>query len=158
MIPVTRWEDIEAMYRGLGELMMHKEFVPFDNGQWRIVEIPVRKFPPINKQAVFVILEHSDMDEIDWPEWIAMAEDGEHPDGYASFEEALKALLSKHGPVLCPLCPDWDTRYPIGPDFFGEGCWINGVPCCETCYRVHHLTSDEDEQAQDDNPQQTWNA
>ncbi len=146
MKPVSLWESIEAMYRGLGELMMHKEFVHFDNGQWRIVEIPAQKFPPVNKQTVFILLEHSDLDE--WPEWLTMAADGEHPDGYDTFEEALKVLLSKHGPVTCPLCPDWDTRYPIGPDFFGEGCQINGVPCCEICYRVHMLTTDMDERTE----------
>jgi hypothetical protein len=43
-------------------------------------------------------------------------------------------------PVLCSLCPEWDTRYPIGNDFFGSLCCINGVPCCEVCYNVYHLT------------------
>jgi hypothetical protein len=43
---------------------------------------------------------------------------------------------------MCPLCPDWDSRYPIGNDFFGSPCMINGVRCCETCYRVYLLTSE----------------
>ena len=43
---------------------------------------------------------------------------------------------------MCPLCPDWDERYPIGNDFFGSSCHINGVACCETCYTIHCLTSE----------------
>lgn len=41
---------------------------------------------------------------------------------------------------MCPLCPDWDERYPLENDFFGEPCQINGQACCETCYTVYQLT------------------
>lgn len=41
----------------------------------------------------------------------------------------------------CPLCPpDAGDKYKVERDFFGEICRIEGVPCCDTCYRVHHLT------------------
>ena len=43
---------------------------------------------------------------------------------------------------MCPLCPDWDMRYPIGNGFFHSSCFIHGVACCETCYTIHALTSE----------------
>ncbi len=41
--------------------------------------------------------------------------------------------------AMCPLCPEWGECYPIGDDFFGEACEIDGVACCETCYIVHWI-------------------
>src|SRR5437667_7898469 len=147
MTPVTIFSGTEEMYKGLRELLAsHPEYKHFDNGKWRVVEIPPVPFPPVNKQSVFILMEYHDVDV--WDEhqrWLAVASDGEHPDGYASFDEAMQILLKEHGPVLCSLCPDWDTRYPIGPDFFGGACSLNGMPCCETCYTVYQRTSEVEE-------------
>jgi hypothetical protein len=44
---------------------------------------------------------------------------------------------------MCPLCPDWDECYPVGPDFFGGPCQIDGVACCEVCSNVHAVTHKE---------------
>jgi hypothetical protein len=60
---------------------------------------------------------------------------------------------------MCPLCPQDltdatdDQCYPLENDFFGSACQINGVACCETCYNVHMLTSDE---PQEESCKQLW--
>ncbi len=144
MTPVTLFSNTEAKDLGLHDLIAsHPEYKHFDNGQWRIVEIPPQQFPPVNEASVFILMEYHDVDVWDEPDrWLVVTSDGEHPDGYTSFEEAMQVLLTEHGPVLCPLCPDWDTRYPIAPDFFGSPCMIDGTICCETCYNIHLQVSD----------------
>lgn len=56
--------------------------------------------------------------------------------------EWIQQIMNK---MLCPLCPNWAPPELIGPDFFGDACLIDGVRCCSTCYNVHHLTSDEED-------------
>jgi len=46
----------------------------------------------------------------------------------------------------CPLCPEWaEEKFKIGYDDFGGICQIDGVACCDTCYRVYHLTQPYEE-------------
>lgn len=60
---------------------------------------------------------------------------------YVELEDIWKALLAQREQMqMCPLCPEWDTQYPISTDFFGSPCQVNGVACCEVCYNTHALT------------------
>ena len=46
----------------------------------------------------------------------------------------------------CPLCPEWaEEKFKIGYDDFGGMCKVDGVACCDTCYRVYHLTQPYEE-------------
>jgi hypothetical protein len=94
MIPVTIFDTAEGMYKGLRELLAsHPEYKRYDNERWRVIEIPPQQFPPVNPQAVFILMEYCDIDV--WEEherWLTVASDGEHPDGYKTFEEAMQAL------------------------------------------------------------------
>lgn len=60
---------------------------------------------------------------------------------YVELGQVWKALLAERADVqMCPLCPEWDTQYPVSTDFFGSPARVNGVACCEVCYNIHALT------------------
>jgi hypothetical protein len=107
MTPVTVFPNAEAMYRGLAQLVYsHPEYKHFDNGAWRVIEIPP-EIPSVNEEAVFVIMEYYAVDV--WDEhqrWLVIASDGEHPDGYSSLDEAMQ-VLARHG--VTPHRADADT-------------------------------------------------
>jgi hypothetical protein len=100
MKPVTLFSNTETMYKALRELLaLHPEYNCFDDGNFRIVEIPPQQFPPVNAQSVFVVMEYHDIDV--WAEaerWLVVASDGEHPDGYDTVQDALLAITELDKP------------------------------------------------------------
>ena len=106
------------------------------------------------REALKACNEHETEDKIAWIQ------------GYLAIEEVFDSVK---GPVpvewitdtmtrmeqnLCPLCPDWDEINSLEDDFFGSPCEINGIACCDTCYRVHYLTSPDEDENPD--PKATW--
>lgn len=85
---------VEEMYKSIAELLAcWPECKVYDDGQWRVVRMPVQKFPPVVEEEVFILLEYCDIDG--WEEhvrWVVIADDGEHPNGYATKDEALAAI------------------------------------------------------------------
>jgi hypothetical protein len=86
----------EAMYKGLAELLACRpECKKYDDGNFRIILVPKQKYPPVAEEDTYIVMEKWSTTNVSITDdhfWLTVASDGEHPDGYPTMEEALKAL------------------------------------------------------------------